>query len=71
MKVAGCAATATNDSGCYADQNADNPEWVLHGFLLCDSGSLIDPQNRVDGIAADFPSPAALAQDIRIKLASV
>jgi hypothetical protein len=23
---------ATNSSGCYADQNADNPEGILHVF---------------------------------------
>jgi hypothetical protein len=30
----------------------------------CVSASLIDAQHRVDGIGADFPSPAALAQGI-------
>jgi hypothetical protein len=47
LKMAGGAATAPPIPGrCYANQNADNPEWVLQGFLLCDSASLIDVQSR-------------------------
>jgi len=45
-----CHHRTTNDGRYYADQNADNPERVLHTSLLCDRVSLIDEQNRVYGI---------------------
>jgi len=45
-----CHHRTTNDGGYYAGQYADDPERVLHAALLCDRASLIDEQNRVDGI---------------------
>ena len=49
-----CRRRATNDGGYYADQNADDAEGVLYGFLLCVTALL---KNRVDIIGADFHRP--------------
>src|SRR5215469_10497981 len=56
---------ATNAGGCYANHNADNPEGILHGVLLCDSASHIDAQNCVDDVRARLLSPRGTTQDSR------